>query len=307
MIGYLWIAGLLQLALSPAFTLGENDALQRAAGHVTNDDATCVNQESTVSDGPSVDQFKLFWSERFGPKRVDPDIHPLEFVSYESHTWRFDTEFSETFPRLKEALCRSNSFSVTYRFPGLPDQRNLFVFWRSTDGAVLTWVLDPPVDRAQQKAAQLELPSLGRLWQQFGGFDNVSTWYMGDRDLPNAAAAFTGLFDNPTSEFDDSRIQLFQEFCDDLSFHERLKALRNVGDDSSGNHLAIEPESELLFCLSRDGDFLGRRGVRTKPIGSGDTSVYIIVGAETPAKFLELCAEHILKQLPPATTPSAPP
>lgn len=297
---YVWTAYSVQLALLAAVAPCDGQQVRIACGKEdkTVAIATLSEQESNVPDDATPDQFEVFWAERFGPQRVDPEIRPLEFVSYESHVWRLDSDFSETFPRLTKALRRSATFDVSYKFPSLADHRNLFVFWKASDGTLLTWVLDPPVEGARQKGDQLKMPSLGRLWKQFGGFDNVSTWYMGNRDLPNAASDFTGLFDVPSMKLEGTTVQLFKELCDDASFRRRMGALRSVGDDFSGNHLAVEPGSESLFYLTRDGDLLGRRGVTTRPIGSGDTSVYIIEGAETPAKLLELCAEHILKQLP---------
>lgn len=235
-------------------------------------------------------------NKRFGPKWHKPCRIDATGFQHKRHSWNLGQRFTDMFPRLAGVLEQSLTFDVTFR-DDVPYERNLIAFWLATDGTPLMWMLEPPLSDTELMTQDSDVSSLITMWEHFGGFDAINSWYMYDRDLPAFALCFNALLHAPLLRLSKSDAMFYQDSCNDSKFAPRIEAMYHAGSDLAGAVLAVEPKTEHLFYLTNDGDNLSRLGAKVAAIGSYDTSVYTISNVRTPKELMETCAEHVLRQL----------
>jgi hypothetical protein len=237
------------------------------------------------------DLFKKLWSSRFDGFS-EPNV-----LQYDRHLWTFDRHVEAAFPTLTAVLKLSVSYRVDFEVYGTRQSR-IACFRMLEADRTLSWLLHVPKSSQRGESAMQKLPSMSLLWKYFEGFDNVNPIKDVSPELPCELSEINAFLTPRVIKLPADDRQFFGEMCDDLAFLPRLKRMFLVGHDSAGNFLVAEADTEQMFYLCMDGDWFGRRGCETGPIGDGETSVYSLKRTPILAKLLEACGEHILNQLP---------
>jgi len=273
--------------LCEAIALGQQSAAVVMTGH-PDVEKSMSHEERT--------EFEQFWNDRYSADTVLNTKNDV--VDCEPKKWQLGPEFASLFPCMKKALENASTFTIRVRWHYTKNEDLRTVcFWKLSDGTTASWLLDPPVKLAADEALAWRHTNLPFFWAETGGFSYTPESFMDSRDLPLHLHIFSSLLQYPASPLGKSRSDLFFEFCDDEAFRPQIRQMCHIGDDSTGNTLAIQRQTGRIYFLDKDENLLGRKGVKTAAIGKDSPAVYVIERCETPVKLIETIAVHILDHI----------
>jgi hypothetical protein len=248
------------------------------------------NRVNSMTSTKASHSFVDLWASRFGKV---PDTKVIEHHVY---TWAFDRSFAARCPALTAALKQSSSYRVRIKNFGV-EQRRIACFWIHTSGKPLVWLLHPSDGPDADMKPPTHLPTCSVISECFRGFDKGLPRMTPGSDFPIELEEFDEVFLLDTESVPDRWGRLYSQLCDDADFVSRMERMCQVAVDPAGNRLVVGEMTEHLFFLSTDGDWFGRRGCQTIPIGSGDTSAYSLKRTPTLPQLLECCGQHVLQEI----------